>query len=65
MKLRVLISILFIISLGSLSELETQLIISEKLGYIKDHNSVSERVEILRRKLLNFIKYLKNSPIPK
>ena len=53
------------VSLGSLSELETQLIISEKLGYIKDYNSVSEKVEILRRKLLNFIKYLKNSPIQK
>jgi len=47
------------ISLGSLSELETQLIISGKLGYFND-NSIFEDIEKLRRKYLNFIKYIKN-----
>ncbi len=46
------------ISLGSLAELETQLIISEKLGFLNDE-SIFEEVEKLRRKLLKFIKYFK------
>ena len=45
-------------SLGSLSELETQLIISKNLGFLNNPNF--ELIEKLRRKLLNFIKYLKN-----
>ncbi len=47
------------ISLGSLSELETQLIITDKLGYLKN-NQVFEDIEKIRRKHLNFIKYMKN-----
>ncbi|MDA3814621.1 MAG: hypothetical protein PF570_10265 [Candidatus Cloacimonetes bacterium] len=50
------------ISFGSFSELETQLIISEKLGYFKD-NSIFEDIENIRRKHLNFIKYIKNNPL--
>ncbi len=46
------------ISLGSLAELETQLIISQKLNYIND-KFIFEEVEKLRSKLLNFIKYFK------
>ena len=46
------------ISLGSLSELETQLIISQKLNYNND-KFILEEVEKLRRKLLKFIKYFK------
>jgi len=46
------------ISLGSLSELETQLIISKNLGFLNNPNF--ELIVKLRRKLLNFIKYLKN-----
>ena len=46
------------VSLGSLAELETQLIISKKLNYIND-KLIFEEVEKLRRKLLNFIKYFK------
>ena len=47
------------IALGSLSELETQLIISERLGYLKE-KSLFASIEKIRRKILNFIKYLKN-----
>jgi four helix bundle protein len=46
------------VALGSLAELETQAIISEKLGYLKDL-SLMELIEKQRRKQLNFIKYLK------
>lgn len=44
------------ISLGSLSEVETQLIIANRLGYDCEPD-VMEHVEHLRRKLLNFIKH--------
>jgi len=45
------------VSLGSLSEVEAQLIISGRLGYSCDP-SLLELVEHLRRKLLNFIKHV-------
>ena len=48
------------ISLGSLAELETQVTIAHKLGYMTNEEQLSETVEKLRRKLLNLIKYLKN-----
>jgi len=47
------------ISLGSLSEVETQLIIAEKLNFLNT-NRLLEEVESLRRMTLNFIKYLKS-----
>jgi len=46
------------VALGSLAELETQVIISEKLGYFKGHQ-LMDLIEKQRRKQLNFIKYLK------
>lgn len=48
------------ISLGSLSELETQVIISKNLGFISDVNDLLKEIEILRKMTLNFIKHLKN-----
>ena len=49
------------ISLGSLSEVETQIIISNELNFItKDISSnILTKIEVIRKKLLNFIKYLK------
>jgi four helix bundle protein len=47
------------ISLGSLTELETQLIISNNLGYISNENIINE-LEKLIKSLLAFIKYLKS-----
>lgn len=47
------------VSLGSLSEVETQLIIAEKLRYLTA-SKLLEEVEALRRMTLNFIKYLKS-----
>ena len=46
------------VGLGSLAELETQVMISEKLGYQKN-SQLMELIEKQRRKQLNFIKYLK------
>jgi len=47
------------IGLGSLSEVETQLIIADRLGYSNNNGDISEDIEHLRRKLLNFIKHIK------
>ncbi len=49
------------ISLGSLSEIETQLIISNRLKFISNEDLEKNilTIETLRKKLLNFIKYLK------
>ena len=49
------------VSIGSLSEIETQLIISKQLGFIKGIDDLNELIERLRRKLLNLIKYLKTT----
>jgi four helix bundle protein len=48
------------ISLGSLSELETQLIIAGKLNYFKDNNEILKNVESLTRKTYSLINYLKS-----
>ncbi|WP_459881280.1 four helix bundle protein [Desulfothermus naphthae] len=40
----------FYIRLGSLTELETQMIISSKSGYISSNNRIFSQIEILRRK---------------
>ena len=47
------------VALGSLSELETQLIIAAELHYVEDATDYLELIEEIRRKMLNFIKYLK------
>ena len=49
------------ISLGSLSELETQVIISKKLGYVSDNEKILNEIEKLRKMTLNFINYLKEN----
>jgi four helix bundle protein len=46
------------ISLGSLSELETQVTLSGDLGFSKDQ-SIITKIETVRKKLLGLIKYLK------
>ena len=46
------------ISLGSLSELETQVIIANKIGYLDSLDMINS-IEILKKMLLNFIKYVK------
>ena len=48
------------ITVGSLSEMETLLIICEKLNFIKDVNDLLSRIELIKRKTLSLIKYLAN-----
>jgi len=48
------------ISLGSLSEIETQLIIAKELNLSKGVDGILNQVELIRPKLLNLIKYLKS-----
>jgi len=47
------------IALGSLSELETQIIISTNLGFCKEDSLLNE-TEKLIKSVLSFIKYLKS-----
>ena len=43
------------IALSSLSELETQVIISKNLGYTSDNEKLLNEIEILRKMTLNFL----------
>ena len=47
------------VALGSASESETQLIISQKLGYLNDE-SVFNDLEDIQKMIMGLIKYLKN-----
>jgi len=46
------------VSLGSLAELETQLLLSRKLGFLKNEE-INGSIERIRRMLLGLIKHLK------
>lgn len=46
------------IALGSIAELETQLIISKKLGFLNDEG-IFEDIEKIKSKLLGLIRYLR------
>lgn len=46
------------VALGSITELETQLIISKKLGFLNNEN-IFEDLEKIKSKLLGLIRYLK------
>lgn len=49
------------IALGSLAELQTQLILSKEFDYIEDNMSIE--IENIRKKILGLIKYLKGTKI--
>lgn len=44
---------------GSLSELETQVIISQRLGYMEDNHDIEERIDQVFRLLAGLIKAIK------
>jgi four helix bundle protein len=48
------------IALGSLSEIETQLIIAKELSFSNNIDQLMDQVVLIRPKLLNLIKYLKS-----
>lgn len=47
------------ISLGSIAELETQLIISNELGYTKNINEIFEKIIRIRKLIVGLIKFHK------
>ena len=47
------------ISLGSSSELETQIMIAEKLGYLKETDILLKEIELIKKMLIGLINYLK------
>jgi four helix bundle protein len=50
------------ISLGSLAELETQLLLSEDIGYLNNFE-YKKQLESTRKRILGLIKYLKSKPV--
>ncbi|MCF8229269.1 MAG: four helix bundle protein [Bacteroidales bacterium] len=48
------------IALGSSAEIETQLIISENLGFIKDKESILDQLSTVRKLLKGTVNYLQN-----
>lgn len=46
------------ISLGSLSELETQIMLSKDLGFINESNNMEEHILRVKQMLLGLIKHL-------
>jgi four helix bundle protein len=48
------------IELGSIAETETQLIIAENLKYMRYKDTLSAKLQSVRKMLLGLIKYLKN-----
>ena len=47
------------IALGSIAEIETQLIISDRLGFC-DTSQAQQNIKIIKSKLINYLKYLKS-----
>ena len=45
------------VSLGSLSELETQFLISARLGYVEQEEAVVKQIETVRKLLLGLIRH--------
>lgn len=50
------------VSLGSLAELETQLLLSEELGFFRN-DEINGSIERIRKMLLGLIKHLKGKPL--
>ena len=48
------------ISLGSVAEIETQLILSKRLNYIKENQELSEKIHYIRVLITRLIKSIKN-----
>lgn len=50
------------VALGSVAELETQLILATQMGFIHN-NSILNRIEQVRKMLLGLLRFLKRKPI--
>ncbi len=49
------------IALGSCAELDTQIIISKELDYIKNEEEIIGNIEKIKSKILGLIRYLRNA----
>jgi len=47
------------IALGSVSEVETQLVIAKRLGYLDNVDSIEEQIQTVRKLILGLIRYLR------
>ena len=47
------------IALGSVSEVETQLVIAKRLGYLDNLDSIEEQIRTVRKLILGLIRYLR------
>jgi len=47
------------IALGSVSEVETQLVIAKRLGYLDNLDSIEERIQTVRKLIFGLIRYLR------
>lgn len=47
------------VALGSVSEVETQLVIAKRLDYLDNSDSIEEQIETVRKLILGLIRYLK------
>ncbi len=47
------------VALGSLSEVKTQIIISERLGYLDNACEIEDRIKTVRKLILGLIRYLR------
>jgi len=47
------------VALGSVSEVETQVIIAQRLDYVGDVNNLEGQIEAVRRLILGLIRYLR------
>ena len=52
------------IAIGSIAEVETQLIISKKLGYCSDIDELFKRLLLVKQLTLGLVKYLKKTLAP-
>ena len=50
------------ISMGSVAELQTQLIIAKNLNYIEDYKELLSELENIKKMLTGLSKFLKNKP---
>ena len=50
------------IALGSIAEIETQILIAAWLGYILDQDPLLHEVNVIRRQLLGLLRYLARRP---
>lgn len=47
------------VALGSVSEVETQVVIAQRLNYVDDTRNIDEQIEAVSKLILGLVRYLK------